>query len=129
MTENGSFRKHFDKPVILCVRKRPGPIHETTDIWINGDAKPLAEGSSSRVPNIVSGSVAMGGPWFNGEMTVGEVILFDLALTDAQTHAVGSYLTKKFRLPTAYSGGDGAVVPDQVNGLCAWFKAEAPARP
>ena len=53
-------------------------------------------------------------------MTVGEVILYDLALTDARTHAVGSYLADKFRI--SYANVEMSQVPNELDGLCAWFK-------
>ncbi len=125
VTADGSFKDHFDKPTIICIRKRPGPINETTSLWIDGKEMPLSETSSSRRPNVQPGAISIGGSLFTADMVVGEVIVYDRALTDGVADGVGSYLAEKFRLHTTYSGGDKAVMPDQVNGLCGWFKADA----
>jgi len=129
VTADGSFNDYFDRPAVICIRKRPGLIYETTSIWVNGKGMPLAETSSSRTPNVQPGDILIGGRFFGSDMTVGEVILYNRALTDGMGDRVGSYLAKKYKLHTAYSGGDKAIMPNQVNGLCAWFKVAAPERP
>ncbi len=125
MTADGSFKDYFDRPVVICIRKRPGPINKTTSIWLDGKGMGLAENSSSRTPEIRKTDVRMGGTYFRSDMIVGEVILYNRALPDAVADGVGSYLAEKFRLHTAYSGGDKAFIPDKLSGLCAWFKADA----
>ncbi len=125
VTAAGSFKDYFDRPVVICIRKRPGPINKTTSIWLDGKEIPLTEKSSSRTPEIRKTGVRIGGT----DMIVGEVILYNRALPDAVADGVGSYLAEKFRLHTAYSGGDKAVMPDKLSGLCAWFKVAMPERP
>ena len=129
VTADGSFNSYFDKPVVICIRKRPGAINETTSIWVDGKGMPLTEASSSRKPGITVSDVRIGGVFFNSDMVVGEIILYNRALPDGQVDEVGSYLTEKFKLHTSYSGGDKAFMPEKLSGLCAWFKAAMPEKP
>ena len=122
VSSSGSFNDYFDKPVVICIRKSPGATNETTSIWVDGKEMPLAETSSSRRPNVKPTDIRIGGGLFTSDMVVGEVIVYDRALPDRQANVVGSYLTEKFRLDTAYSAGDKSFMPDKLPGLCAWFK-------
>jgi hypothetical protein len=122
VSADGSFNDYFDRPVVICIRKRPGAIDKTTNIWVDGKGMPLAETSSSRTPDVAASGVRIGGEFFSSEMIVGEVILYNRALPDKLADLVGSYLAEKFRLDTAYSGGEKAFMPNKLSGLCAWFK-------
>ena len=122
VTADGSFKDHFDKPTIICIRKSPGPINETTSLWIDGKEMPLSETSSSRRPNVRPGNILIGGRFLASDMVVGEIILYDRALTDGMADGVGSYLAEKFKLDTTYLAGEKAFMPNKLNGLCVWFK-------
>ena len=59
-------------------------------------------------------------------MTVGEVLLYNRALTDNQIGMIGSYLTDKLNLQTGYSSTDRSDSPERIKGLCAWFQPTIP---
>ena len=122
LTPEGSFNTHFDRPALICVQRRPGPINRTTSIWLDGKELPVAEKSSSRTPDIKKTPFRIGGAFLSSGMIVGEVLLYDRALPENQINSIGSYLADKFSLQTAYSSTDRPVNPDRLEGLCAWFK-------
>ncbi len=126
LTPDGSFDGHFDRPVLICIRKTPGSINQTTSIWLNGNELPVTEKSSSRTPDIKNTPLRIGGEFFTSEMTVGEVLLYNRALTDNQIGMIGSYLTDKFNLQTGYSSTDRSDSPERIKGLCAWFQPTIP---
>ena len=104
----GSFQPHFGKPVILTIIKTPGPIKDTTRFYINGKLAGPLEGhpvtGRDTVPDIQHRSdigVFLGKAlsWcgaFQGD--VGEVLLYNRALADADRIGVEMYLSEKFGL-------------------------------
>lgn len=122
LTPDGSFNAHFDQPILICIRKKPGPINTTTSIWLNGKELPVSKKSSSRAPGIKETSVRMGGAFFTSEMIVGEVLLYNRALPEDEINLIGVYLADKFKLQTTYSPTDSPANPERLKGLCAWFK-------
>jgi len=104
----GSFQPHFGKPVIVTIIKTPGPIKDTTRFYVNGrlagplDGHPVT--GRDTVPEIQHRSdvgVVLGKAlsWcgaFQGD--VGEVLLYNRALTDADRLGVETYLGEKFGL-------------------------------
>jgi hypothetical protein len=104
----GSFQPHFGKPVIVTIVKTPGPIKDTTRFYINGKlAGPLAGQpvtGRDTAPDIQHRSdigVFLGKAlsWcgaFQGD--VGEVLLYNRALTNTDRLGVETYLGEKFGL-------------------------------
>jgi len=104
----GSFQRHFGTPVIVTIIKTPGPIRDTTRFYINGKltgplpGQPVA--GRDTVPDIrhradigVFLGKALG--WcgaFQGD--VGEVLVYNSALADADRLGVETYLGEKFGL-------------------------------
>ena len=127
-TPPGVFDAHWSKPVILCVRKGPGPAKATTTIWINGARQPLTPDSSSGIGHVDAKDVYMGAGTAFGtpNMTVGEILVYTRTLGDDQISAVGAYLEKKYGLDTAYPDAAGKQ-PDQMKDLYCWYKADGTA--
>lgn len=104
----GSYQPLFGKPVILSIVKRPGPMKDTTRFYINGklagpiDDRPLT--GRDTVPDIqhrTDVGVFMGKAlsWcgaFQGD--VGELLLYNSALSDADRLGIEIYLGEKFGL-------------------------------
>jgi len=104
----GSYQPLFGKPVILTIVKRPGPMKDTTRFYINGklagptDDRPLT--GRDTVPDIQHRSdigVFLGKAlsWcgaFQGD--IGEVLLYNSALADADRLGIEIYLGEKFGL-------------------------------
>ena len=130
LTAPGSFKDCYGKPVVICVRKRPGPINETTTICVNGAALPLIGTSSSATPDIEATQIRLGGNAFWGQvfltprMVAGEVVTYDEALPDEQMGAVGLHLAKKYGLSTSYPASLTPLAPDEAADVNAWFKAD-----
>lgn len=104
----GSYQPHFGKPVIVTVVKRPGPMRETARFYINGKLagptadKPLT--GRDTVPDIQHRSdigVFLGKAlsWCGAiQGDVGEVLLYNAALSEADRRGIESYLGEKFGL-------------------------------
>ncbi len=121
---SGSFKPLYGKSIILSVTKRPGPIHSTTRFFINGELAnkstdaPL-EGRDT-VPDIqhrtdIGAYMGKALSWagtFRGD--VGEVIVYNKALTDPDRAAVEGHLAEKF----------GIVLASQVAATRATFTPE-----
>lgn len=104
----GSYQPLFGKPVIVTIVKKPGPIRETTRFYINGklagptNDKPLT--GRDTVPDIQHrpdvgvflGKVLSWCGSIQGD--VGEVLLYNAALSDADRLGVETYLGEKFGL-------------------------------
>ena len=107
----GSFKPLYGKSIILSVTKRPGPIRSTTRFFINGELAnksvdaPL-EGRDT-VPDIqhradIGAYMGKALSWsgsFRGD--VGEVIVYNKALPDAERQAVEGHLADKFAIVLA----------------------------
>ncbi|MBS0261496.1 MAG: DUF1549 domain-containing protein [Planctomycetes bacterium] len=104
----GSFQPYFSKPVIVTITKTPGPIKDTTRFYLNGKlAGPLPEHpvtGRDTIPDIqhradvgVFLGKALG---FCGAIQgdIGEVLLYNTALSDADRLGVEMYLGEKFGL-------------------------------
>ncbi|MBI2841990.1 MAG: hypothetical protein HYX78_01170 [Armatimonadetes bacterium] len=130
VTADGSFRKHYGKPAIICVRRIPGPINRTTDIWIDGEKQQLSQSSSSSIPNISHSGPALAdyAAFYSPNMVVGDVLIYNRALSDSETQAVGSHLEKKYNLATAYVEPSTPATPNGIDGLFCWFKADVFSR-
>ncbi|MBI2844025.1 MAG: hypothetical protein HYX78_11555 [Armatimonadetes bacterium] len=125
MTAEGSFREHYAKPALICVRKRPGPINSTTEIYVNGVNQPISPASSSATPKIVVGDVQIGaGMCTSPSMVASEIAVYSRALGDDEASEVGCYLTRKYGLTTSYTSSAGKS-PDAIDGLHSWFRADA----
>ena len=103
-----SYKSLYDKTSIITIVKTPGPINQTTSFYINGKlAGPLPgntlEGRDT-IPDIqhredvgVFLGKALG--WSGAiQGDVGEVLLYNSALPDAQRLAVEAYLGQKYGL-------------------------------
>ena len=120
----GSFKPLYGKSIILSVTKRPGPIRSTTRFFINGElanksADVPLEGRDT-VPDIqhrtdIGAYMGKALSWagsFRGD--VGEVIVYNKALNDAERQAVEGHLADKF----------GIVLASQVAATRATFTPE-----
>ncbi len=107
----GSFKPLYGKSIILSVTKRPGSIRSTTRFFINGElanksADAPLEGRDT-VPDIqhradIGAHMGKALSWsgsFRGD--VGEVIVYNKALSDAERHAVEGHLADKFAIVLA----------------------------
>ena len=104
----GSFRPHFNKPLILTFVKQPGPIRETTRFYLNGQlAGPLDDQpvtGRDTVPDIqyrddIGIFLGRALTWcgaFEGD--IAEVLLYNSALNDADRFAMELGLGEKYGL-------------------------------
>lgn len=102
----GSFKPLFGQPIILTATKRPGPMRTTTRLFVNGE--PLAATSGGElegrdtVPDIrhrsdIGAYMGKAVSWagsIHGD--VGEVLVYNQALTDAARAGVETHLAEKF---------------------------------
>lgn len=104
----GSFQPLYDKPVIVSIVKQPGPMRATTRFFINGKlAGPLENApltGRDTVPDIqhrqdvgvfLGKALAFCGA-IQGD--IGEVLLYNTALEDADRLGVETYLGEKYGL-------------------------------
>lgn len=104
----GSFQPLFGKPVLLTFVKQPGPIKDTTRFYINGKLAAPFDGQSliarDGIPDIqhrtdigvfLGKALSWCGP-FQGD--IGEVVLYNTALSDADRLGVEMYLGEKYGL-------------------------------
>lgn len=104
----GSFQPLFGKPVIVTIIKQPGPMRQSTRFYLNGklagplNHQPLT--GRDTVPDIkhrndvgVFLGKALG---FCGAIQgdIGEVLLYNTALSDADRAGIETYLGEKFGL-------------------------------
>lgn len=104
----GSFKSYFGKALILTVRKEPGPMNRTTRFFLNGQANDTpngeAQAGTQAVPDIrnrtdIGAYLGQALPWgggFHGD--IGEVIVYDKALSDEERLGVEAYLSEKFAI-------------------------------
>lgn len=104
----GSFKPYYGKPVLLTVIKSPGPMRSTTRLFLNGvpatrlNGEPL-EGRDG-IPDIqhrpdIGVYVGKVLDWCGSiKGDLGEVIVYNSALTDVQRSGVEEYLAEKFGL-------------------------------
>ncbi len=104
----GSYQTHFGKPIIATFVKTPGPIKDTTRFYINGklagpiDGQPVT--GRDTVPDIqhradIGVFLGKALSWcgaFQGD--IGEVLVYNSALADADRLGVEAYLGEKFGL-------------------------------
>ena len=103
-----SFLPLFGKPVILTFVKQPGPIKDTTRFYINGKlAGPLKDRpvtGRDGVPDIqhradIGVFLGKALAWCGAvQGDIGEVLLYNTALSDADRAGVEAYLGEKFGL-------------------------------
>ncbi|HEX4143387.1 MAG TPA: c-type cytochrome domain-containing protein [Pirellulales bacterium] len=101
----GSFKPYFGQLVLLTIAKQPGPMRSTTRIFINGDAVQRPSGEplegTDAVPNIQHRAdigVFLGKAlnWAGSiQGDLGEVLVYNRALTDAERVNVESHLAEK----------------------------------
>ena len=103
----GSFKPLYGKTIILTATKRPGPMRTTTRIFINGEAAgPNGEPPAGRdtVPDIqhrsdIGAYLGKAVTWAGAiQGDVGEVLVYNTALTDSQRLGVEGHLAEKFGL-------------------------------
>ncbi len=106
----GSFQTLFNKPVILTVVRTPGPIQSTTRFHINGRHVPAHRTATgvpdnrSSIPDLRHRSdigmfLGKALSWCGGiQGDIGEVVVWNSALSDADRLAVESYLGEKYGL-------------------------------
>jgi hypothetical protein len=104
----GSFQPRFGKPIIATFVKTPGPIKDTTRFYINGKLAGPIEGQPvtgrNTVPDIqhradIGVFLGKALSWcgaFQGD--IGEVLVYNTALADADRLGVEVYLGEKFGL-------------------------------
>ena len=106
----GSFKSRYGQTIILTVTKRPGPMRSTTRIFINGeDARSTSnedaplEGRDG-IPDIqhrtdIGAYLGKALSWSGAiQGDVGEVILYNRAISDTERLNVESHLAEKFGL-------------------------------
>ena len=104
---NGSFKPFYGKTIILTVTKQPGPMRTTTRLFINGEAAHKTDGSldgRDTVPEIQHrsdigvylGKVVSWAGSIRGDL--GEVIVYNKSLSNAERLAVEATLAEKFGL-------------------------------
>ena len=121
---SGSFKPLYGKSIILTVTKRPGPIRSTTRFFVNGElanksADAPLEGRDT-VPDIqhrtdIGAYMGKALSWagsFRGD--VGEVVVYNKALNDADRQGIEGHLADKF----------GIVLASQVAATRATFTPE-----
>ena len=105
---NGSFKPFYGKTIILTVTKQPGPMRSTTRLFINGEAavRPTGDPLEGRdtVPDIrhrsdIGAYLGKAVSWSGAiRGDVGEVIVYNKALNDAERLGIEAYLAEKFGL-------------------------------
>jgi hypothetical protein len=92
-----------DGIVIISLTKYPGQWGDTTTVKVNGEILSLTgTGGSGVTPNITLARLRLGGNVGEGvtgpAMKVGDFLIFDYALTQAEGNAVCHFLELKYRL-------------------------------
>jgi hypothetical protein len=104
----GSFKPHYGKLVLLTITKQPGPMRSTTRIFVNGEAAQRPSGEplegTDAVPDIqhradVGAFLGKALSWAGSiQGDLGEVLVYNRVLTDAERLNVESHLAEKFGL-------------------------------
>ena len=105
---SGSFKPLYGKTIILTVTKRPGPMRSTTQLFINGEAavRPSGDPLEGRdtVPDIqhrsdIGAYLGKAVSWAGSiQGDVGEVLVYNKSLSDAERLGVEGHLAEKFGL-------------------------------
>ena len=105
---SGSFKPHFGKPILLTITKQPGPMRSTTRMFVSGEAvhRPNGELLEGRdgVPDIqhrtdIGVYLGKALSWSGSvQGDLGEVLIYNQALTDSQRLNVECHLADKFGL-------------------------------
>ena len=97
----GTYDAHFGVPTIVSVAKSAGPVGASTHISLNG--APQVVTGPATVPNMVDAPFELGS-WKStqpGALTVGEVLVYEGALSATKLQAVECYLAQKYGIPLA----------------------------
>ena len=107
----GSFKPLYGRSIILSITKRPGPMRTTTRFFVNGElANKSVDGpveGRDTVPDIqhrtdIGAYMGKAVTWAGSiRGDVGEVIVFNKALTDGERQAVEGHLAEKFAIVLA----------------------------
>lgn len=122
---SGSFKPHYGKPILLTITKQPGAMRSMTRLFVNGEAalRPNDEPLEGRngVPDIqhrtdIGAYLGKALSWAGSiQGDLGEVLVYNHALTDSQRLNVESHLAEKFGL---------LLKPLQITATRAVFTAE-----
>ena len=106
-----SYRPYYGQPILLTMTKQPGPMRSTTRMFVNGqaveraekpDGQPLA--GTDDIPDIqprsdVGAFLGRALSWSGSiQGDLGEVLIYNRALTDAERLGVECHLADKFGL-------------------------------
>ncbi len=104
---SGSFKPFYGKTIILTVTKQPGPMRTATRLFINGEAAHKPDGSldgRDTVPDIqhrsdIGAYLGKAVSWAGSiRGDIGEVIVYNKALSETERLAVEASLAEKFGL-------------------------------
>jgi hypothetical protein len=104
-------------PKLYTIRKSAGPINTATEIFIDGELRPIDVGASSdMVPDIglndYAGNrgfrmgftgVTVGSEW-NPDLQIAEVLFYDVVLSESDRSSVEAYLADKYGLAIIRGG-------------------------
>ena len=137
----GSFKPHYGKSILLTIIKQPGPMRSTTRIFINGVAATRPDGmpleGRDGVPGIqhrpdIGAYLGKALDWCGSiQGDVGEVIIYNTALSDQQRSGIESHLAEKFGLwlDTPHNKATPAVFTDAEKSFWAYQPVKSPAIP
>lgn len=136
----GSFKPLFQQPLILTITKRPGPMRQTSKIFVNGEAFGKGPGGElegrDTVPDIQHRSdigVYMGKAldWAGSIVgDVGEVIVYSRVLTDTERIGLEIHLAEKYAIPVrSQSVASPAVFSDREKSHWAYQAVRSPSPP
>ncbi len=136
----GSFKPLYGRPVIVVVTKEPGPMRTATRIFVNGERIGKApdgqlEGCDT-IPDIqhrsdIGAYMGKAVSWagsFRGD--VGEVIVYNRALADAERQRLEIYLGEKYAilLPAQIAATRASFTPEE-KGFWAYQPVQEVASP
>ncbi len=102
-----SFKPYFGKPILLTIVKQPGPLRTKSRLFINGVAVTAANGElegRDELPDIqhrtdIGAFLGKALEWCGSiQGDLGEVVVYNTALTERQRSAVEGHLAEKFGL-------------------------------
>lgn len=137
----GSFKPHYGKSILLTIVKQPGPMRSTTRIFINGVVAARPDGMSLEgrdgIPDIqhrpdIGAYLGKALDWCGSiQGDVGEVIIYNTALSDQQRSGIESHLAEKFGLwlDSPQNKATPAVFTDAEKSFWAYQPVKAPALP
>lgn len=138
----GSFKPHYGKSILLTIVKQPGPMRSTTRIFINGVAAMRPDGMSLEgrdgIPDIqhrpdIGAYLGKALDWCGSiQGDVGEVIIYNTALSDQQRSGIESHLAEKFELwldTPQNKKATPAVFTDAEKSFWAYQPVKSPALP